>query len=294
MEMLKSGFGLLEAPIWDRDLGLLFADTDRGGILCLNEALDVSTIVPHRRGIGGAVRHASGGLVVSGRNIAYKSAATSETVVLLQNDSARGIVGFNDITTDSKGRIYAGALGFVPTHTPMSGIGGDSRSAPLFLIDLDGSTRPVFPDVKLTNGLGFSPDGSILYHADSGDQRVYKFDVSSDGSLSNRLPFMSVSTGLPDGLAVSEDGSVWVAIAHGGRVLRYNPEGVLETEIEFPLPMITSLCFGGDDMKDIYVVSGSDGTGRSGAGSVFRLRSDVPGLKITPARVLVPSESDKT
>jgi D-xylonolactonase len=153
---------------------------------------------------------------------------------------------------------------------------------------------PVFPDVKLTNGLGFSPDGSILYHADSGDQRVYKFDVSSDGSLSNRRPFMSVSTGLPDGLAVSEDGSVWVAIAHGGRVVRYSSEGVLETEIEFPLPMITSLCFGGDDMKDIYVVSGSDGTGRSGAGSVFRLRSDVPGLKITPARVRVPSESDKT
>jgi xylono-1,5-lactonase len=294
MEMLKSGFGLLEAPIWDRDLGLLFADTDRGGILCLSEDLGVSTIVPHRRGIGGAVRHADGGLVVSGRNIAYKSPAASETVVLLQNDSANGIVGFNDITTDSKGRIYAGALGFVPTHTPMSGIGGDSRSAPLFLIDLDGTTRPVFPDVKLTNGLGFSPDGSILYHADSGDQRVYRFDVGPDGSLSDRRPFISVSKGLPDGLAVSEDGAVWVAIAHDGRILRYTSEGVLETEIEFPLPMITSLCFGGDDMRDVYVVSGSDGAGRSDAGSIFRFRSDVPGLKITPARVRVPSEGKKT
>jgi gluconolactonase len=233
-------------------------------------------------------------LVVSGRNIAYKSSATSETAVLLQNDSANGIVGFNDITTDNKGRIYAGALGFVPTHTPMSGIGGESRSAPLFLIDLDGTARPVFPDVKLTNGLGFSPDGSILYHADSGDRRVYKFDVATDGSLSDRRPFISVSTGLPDGLAVSEDGAVWVAIAHGGRILRYSSEGVLEAEIEFPLPMITSLCFGGDDMRDVYVVSGSDGAGRSDAGSIFRFRSDVPGLKIAPARVRVPSEGGKT
>jgi gluconolactonase len=69
---------------------------------------------------------------------------------------------------------------------------------------------------------------------------------------------------------------------------------VLEAEIEFPLPMITSLCFGGDDMRDVYVVSGSDGAGRSDAGSIFRFRSDVPGLKITPARVRVPSEGEKT
>jgi D-xylonolactonase len=294
MEMLKSGFGLLEAPIWDSDLGLLFADTDRGGILCLNKDLDVSTIVPHRRGIGGAVRHADGGIVVSGRNVAYKSPGKAETVVLMQNDSSRGIVGFNDITTDSRGRIYAGALGFVPTHTPMSGIGGNSRSAPLFLIDLDGSARPVFPDVKLTNGLGFSPDGSVLYHADSGDQRVYRFDVSPDGSLSNRRPFMSVTAGLPDGLAVSEDGAIWVAIAHGGRILRFSSDGVLEAQIEFPVPMITSLCFGGDDMRDVYVVSGSDGTGRSDAGSIFRLRSDVPGVKIARAQIPIPSGGNGT
>ena len=71
------------------------------------------------------------------------------------------------------------------------------------------------------------------------------------------------------------------------------PEECLETEIEFPLPMITVSRFGGDDMKDIYVVSGSDGTGSTRCRIGVPFAMDVPGLKITPARVRVPSESDR-
>lgn len=288
MELLVTGLAFLEAPVWDEKLGLLFADAMRGGVYRLNEDLGVTPVIEHRRGIGGAVRHALGGLIVSGRNVAHKSFLSSETVILADNDIANGIVGFNDITTDSKGRIYAGALGFVPSMS--SGFDSDIKSAPLLLIDLDGSTRTVYSAVKLSNGLGLSPTGTTLYHADSGDRRVYTYDVSSDGSLSNRKPFTSVNVGLPDGLAVSADGCVWLADAEGGRVLRLSPTGTLNNEVKFPVPIITSLCFGGADMMDVYVVSGSDGS-KADAGSIFRLRSDVRGLVIPPARVTLPLAS---
>jgi gluconolactonase len=285
VQILTTGFGLIEGPVWHPKFGLIFADTQKGGAYRIDAMGKVATVFEHRRGIGGMAWHESGGLVISGRNIAYKGQAADGTVVLLENDPGNGIVGFNDLTTDSKGRIYAGALGFVPTGTELSGVGGTQKGAPLFLIDLDGSARQVQPDIKITNGLGFSPDGCRLYHADSGDRTVYVYDVSADGALATRRIFAVTPEGLPDGLAVASDGSVWVGIAHGGQVQVFEPGGALRSRIEFPLPMVTSLCFGGVDMRDVFVTTGSDGSGRDDAGTVFRLRADVSGLAVSPARV---------
>ncbi len=287
METLCSGFGLLEGPVWDPARGLLFADADRGGVYCLDRGGEVSTVEPHRRGIGGMVRHARGGLIVSGRNVGYKGPLAPTTMVLLDKDPANGVVGFNDITTDSRGRIFAGALGFIPTETELSGIGQEGRAAPLFLIELDGSCRQVYPTIQLSNGMGFSPDGTLFYHADSGDRTVYVYDVETDGGLSGRRAFASVTEGLPDGLAVDAAGSIWLAVAHGGQVVVFAPDGSLERRLDFPVPMVTSLCFGGDDMRDLYVVSGSEGTGRRDAGAIFRLRCAVPGLAIAAAQVKI-------
>jgi gluconolactonase len=289
VETLASGFGLIEGPVWHPEMGLIFADTQKGGAFRITPAGEVVTVFEHRRGIGGMAWHESGGLVISGRNIAYKGPAAEGTVVLLDNDPAHGIVGFNDITTDPQGRIYAGALGFVTTETELAGVGGSQKSAPLFLIELDGTARQVQSDIKITNGLGFSPDGSKLYHADSGERKVYVYDVFADGSLSERRTFAVTPEGLPDGLAVAVDGSVWVGIAHGGQVQVFDAAGTLRTRLDFPLPMVTTLCFGGADMRDLYVTTGSDGTGRDDAGTVFRMRADVPGLPVPPARVKLGS-----
>lgn len=288
VKVLASGFGLLEGPVWDPELGLMVADTNKGGAYRIDLNGNVSTVFAHRRGIGGMARHERGGLIVSGRNIAYKGPAAAGTVVLLGNDPAGGIVGFNDLTTDSQGRIYAGALGFLPTETELAGMGGPQASAPLFLIGLDGTARQVHPDIKITNGMGFSPDGKKLFHADSGDRTVYVYDVAPDGSLSARRPFASTPEGLPDGVAVAADGSVWVAVAHAGQVQVFTAQGTLAGRLEFPLPMVTSLCFGGADMREVFVVSGSDGTGRADAGAIFHLFSEVPGLPVAPARVKLP------
>jgi xylono-1,5-lactonase len=78
---------------------------------------------------------------------------------------------------------------------------------------------------------------------------------------------------------------VWVADAHGGRVVVFEADGRHRQDIAVPLPMVTSLCFGGDDMKDLYIVTGSRGGPRENCGTVFRTRADVAGLRLAPARV---------
>lgn len=280
IETLATGFGLLEGPVWNAGQGLLFADADHGGVHCLTREGEVQLVVPHRRGIGGMVLHAEGGLVVSGRNIAFKGPGDEPTRVLLENDPDQGIVGFNDITTDPAGRVYAGSLGFLPTKK-----GDPPRPGALHIIELDGTSRRLAEGVMLTNGLGFSPCGQKLYHADSGDRTIHVYDVASDGSVSGRTPFAHTPEGLPDGLAIAQDGSVWAAVAHAGFVIVLEPDGSVRSRIHFPLPMVTSLCFGDDDLCSLYVVSGPEGSESERGGSVFKLRVQTPGLPVPPARV---------
>jgi len=285
MELLTEGYGLIEGPVWVPSRGLMFSDVLFGGVFCLAADGEVTEVFPHRKGIGGMSLHANGGMVVSGRNISYKSFAGGETVTLLERNEAEGLVGFNDITTDALGRVYAGGLGSSPVFED----GREPASENLYLIDLDGSSRIVGEDVRLTNGLGFSPDGRTLYHSDSLRRAVFCYNVEEDGSLGPKRVFAETEQGVPDGLVVSVDGAVWVALAGGGQgVAVYDADGAFLRHIEIPHPMCTSVCFGGDDLQDLYIVSGSEGLEGDKRGGVFRLRVDVAGVPVADARVALP------
>ena len=283
MEKLAGGYGLIEGPVWDPDRGLLFSDVMFGGVYCLAGDGQVSEVFPHRRGIGGMALHAAGGLIVSGRNISFKPFDGGATVTLLDRDEAGGNVGYNDLTADGEGRIYAGSLGASPVFED----GREPRAGDLYLIGPDGTARVVGHDIQLTNGLGFSPDGKLLYHSDSGRQTVFRYSVAGDGSLGEKRPFVATERGVPDGLAVSEDGAVWVALAGASGVGVYEPDGTARDFLAIPEPMCTSVCFGGADLKDLYVVSGSDGTDSDRAGAIHKTRTAVAGLPVPSARVPV-------
>ncbi|MBV1878030.1 MAG: SMP-30/gluconolactonase/LRE family protein [Pseudomonadales bacterium] len=282
MEKLATGYGLIEGPIWDAENGLIFSDVVFGGVYGLNAAGETRLIFPHRKGIGGISHHVAGGLVVSGRNIAYKAYAGGDTVILLDRDEAAGNVGYNDITTDAKGRIYAGSLG----SSPVFDDGRKPQSGDLYLIDLEGTSRKVATDIRLTNGLGFSPDGKILYHSDSPRKVVNCYAVHEDGSLGKKEVFVEVKKGIPDGLVVSVDGKVWVALADGGQgVAVFNADSSDADFIEIPQAMCTSVCFGGADLQDLYIVTGSEGTGTEKGASIYRVKTTVSGLEVPAAKV---------
>ena len=103
------------------------------------------------------------------------------------------------------------------------------------------------------------------------------WDVTADGSLVAPRVFAEMPAGSADGLAVDEEGGVWVATGEGGKVVRFHADGSLDRKLDVPAPFVSSLCFGGDDMRDVYVTTGD--------GKLLRGRADVPGLPLTPARV---------
>ncbi|MFP6608209.1 MAG: SMP-30/gluconolactonase/LRE family protein [Myxococcota bacterium] len=277
MELLESGYGLVEGPRVDSENRLYFSDVHGGGVYRRTSEGLVETVVPKRRGVGGIALHADGGIVCSGRNICH--VRDGETRILFDPPETPG---FNDLFTDSQGRVYVGSMRTSPF--------GDAAAGPrtpgeLWRIDAEGKAVELYGDVSLTNGIGFSPDGAVIYHSDTARSHVIAHDVAPDGSCTNRRAFAILDRGAPDGLAVDTQGFVWVAAYGGGCVSRFAPDGRLDQHVEVPAKEVTSLCFGGDDGRDLYVATAGNSDDPALKGCVFRDRAPVAGLPAPLARL---------
>jgi gluconolactonase len=289
MDIVSGGFGLPEGPVFDPREGQLYvADASAGGLWCV--PLDRSSrfaVVPHRRGIGGAALHELGGFIVAGRNVAWKR--EEHTLVLADVDIESPTARFNDLTVSPAGRIYAGSIDY-----QIEGKKGALGS--LIMIDLDGSTAVVAGDLEQTNGLGFSPDGTRLYHVDTGPTLLRSYEVLPDGGLGDWETFYQWTAGNPDGLAVAGDGSIWVGIANvdgAGYVDVLEPGGTVRERREMPSASVKSLCFGGPDLRTIFVTMGGDAAGEKMDGTVGRMEVDTTGMPVPGARVLSgPSKAE--
>jgi sugar lactone lactonase YvrE len=124
---------------------------------------------------------------------------------------------------------------------------------------------PVLDDMMISNGLGFSPDGQTMYHADTPTHTIhaYDFDVRS-GTPSNRrvLAAFENETDRPDGAAVDSEGCYWTAFYRGGKVLRLSPAGDVLATFAVPAMCPTMCAFGGADLKTLYVTTCAPGTSR--------------------------------
>jgi sugar lactone lactonase YvrE len=143
----------------------------------------------------------------------------------------------------------------------------------------------VFDDVTLSNGVGWSPDDRRMYYVDTATRRMDVFDYDADsGAIRNRRPLVHFAQGLPDGLTVDEEGAIWVVVNGTGEVHRYSPDGRLDRTLRLPVLLGTSCSFGGDDLRDLYITTMTEGMSSEQrreqplAGALFRCRPGVRGL----------------
>jgi sugar lactone lactonase YvrE len=284
MRRLVDGFGLLEAARWYDGQGLLFSDMTGGGVYRYDGAVgSPEVVIPHRKGIGGLVAHRSGGLVVAGRNVAHKGADGTTTVILATGPDE---TFFNDLTADAKGRLLVGSVG-VGSSPHESAREAQRAPGRLYRVDLEGSVTVLADDVLVSNGLGVAPSGDVLYHVDSYRRTVWAFDDDD-----NRRVFAELSEydGIPDGLAVAADGSVFVAMAGGGVVLVWRADGTRIAEFPVPQPLVTSVCFGGPALRSLYVLTGVNGQyPDERGGAVYLHDADGPGLAAPVCAVALPA-----
>lgn len=278
-ETLASGFGLLEGPRCDERNRLYFSDVPNGGVYRRSPDGNIETLIPKRRGVGGIALNQSGGIVCTGRGLIYWNEATRTSRDLFVEWEGRKLNGLNDLQPDDHGSIFVGSL----EHNALEE-GAKRIPGSLFRVDPDGKVTKLYEGVETTNGMGFSPDRKYLFHADSTTKAVWVYDVQADRTVKDRRVFARMPQGWPDGLAIDAEGGVVVAIVNYGEVVRFKPDATLDWRLKVPAKMVTSLTFGGQDLRDLYIVTADNTEDSTKLGTIFRTRAAVPGLPVPKAR----------
>jgi sugar lactone lactonase YvrE len=262
-----------EGPVWSESWGgLRWVDMLAGDVLSLagdgtvrrRHVGDVAAALRPRRG-GGAVIAVERGFVLEDGD--------GGLTALRPVWSDPGI-RMNEGGCDPDGRFWCGSMAY------------DQRpgAAALYRLDPDGGVTTALDGVTVSNGLDWSPDGSLAYYDDTATHRVDVFDYDRDAGLTSRRPFVHLPDhGNPDGLTVDAEGGVWVALFGSGVVHRYTPAGVLDGVVEVPAAQVTACTFGGPGRDRLFVTTSREGLAAGEdplAGALFRADVGVPGRPV--------------
>ncbi|MET7656490.1 SMP-30/gluconolactonase/LRE family protein [Streptomyces sp. NPDC005486] len=243
---VRAEAALGEGPTWDpADGRLLWLDILGSRLHGYDPSTGRRTVRVTDQHVGAAKPRAGGGLVLNLRD-GVGLLDPDDSFRWLHHEPVPGRRA-NDAAVAPDGSLWVGTMRY--DEAP----GGGTLSR----LTGDGSTAVILDDVAVSNGTGWSPDGTRMYYIDSPTRRVDVFEYSADGRVSGRRPFVTIEdgAGFPDGLTVDADGCVWVALWDGGAVRRYTPAGELDQVIVLPTPRVTACAFGGADLTDLYITT---------------------------------------
>jgi len=260
-----------EGPVWsERWGGLRWVDMLAGDVLSL--AADGSVERRHVASVAAAMRPRRGGGAVLGIERGFALEGADGTITRLSELWTDERLRMNEGACDPDGRFYCGSM----AYDKQPGV------AALYRLEPDRSVQVVLENVTVSNGLDWSPDGSLAYYNDTDTGRVDVFDYEPRAGLSGRRPF--VETGArPDGLTVDAEGGVWVALSNASAVRRYTADGALDEVVDLPVTKVTACMFGGPRLDELFITTSREGlpTGvEPAAGSLFRAVPGVTGLPV--------------
>jgi len=274
-----------ESPCWDdREGVLLFVDIPEGTLhrFCPASGAHMSRrVAPVLAAV--ALRDPEGLVLALEHELAVAD-GTGEHHALRIDGPGR----LNDGACDPWGRYWIGSA--APADAPNAGA--------LHRI-VDREAQPIVSGVSLSNGIDWSPDGSIMYYVDSTTRRVDRFAYDGERGLpTRREAFVTLEPdeGLPDGLCVDAEGGVWLALWDGWQVRRYSADGRLDAVIELPVAKVTSCAFGGHALDELYITTATMGLcedelrAQPHAGALFRCTPGVHGQRANRARLTVDDE----
>ncbi|MBJ3785895.1 SMP-30/gluconolactonase/LRE family protein [Devosia sediminis] len=243
-----------ECPVWDAaNAALYWVDIPRGLIQRLNADGQVERWTAPM--MIGAIALTEAGTLVAATERGFAEVTldvdgTARLGPIADVLSAGNSMRFNDGAVDRQGRFWSGTMLMPPDPARPVGV--------LHRLDGDGSARPIVDGLLIQNGLAWSPDGRRMYLSDSHPsvRTIWRMDFDPEtGTPSNRQVFCADLPGRPDGAAMDADGCYWIAATDAGKILRLTPEGKIDAEIVVPVPNPTNLCFGGPDLRTVFITS---------------------------------------
>lgn len=268
-----------ESPVWDADTdSLLFVDISGGQINALDLDAKLTRLYQSPARIGALALTQAGDLLFT----------QDAAVAILDRPSLRvvqhspAVIGlayyrFNDGACDPQGRFITGLMD--EGHRPDTG--------KLYRYDASLKASVILGNLNLPNGLAWSLDGQEMYFVDSVARTIFRARYPAHGQALEDVSVFAhtpADLGRPDGLALDSEGGLWVCQFNGGCLLRYDRHGVLTQTLPVPVPRPTSCCFGGPDMRTLFITTAKFGLSAHeqqaypAAGDIYRIRVPVPGV----------------
>jgi sugar lactone lactonase YvrE len=280
-----------EGPYWrPEDEALLWVDVARG-LLHMTRVQLGETITIELDPVSAAFPAVGGGIVTAGgHRLTLRATRPGEGWAgrTIAEAPAKDGVRFNDASVDPAGRVWVGSMD-IKEKDPLG---------TLYRLDTGGTLTPVVKGATVSNGIGWSPDGTRMYYNDSPLRRIdmFDYDQATGEAFGGRMfADLSGADGFPDGLTVDADGYVWVAMFAGGALRRFTPAGHQDAVLPLPVSQPTSCAFGGPGMADLFVttayrdLSEAQRAAQPLAGRLLRLRPGPIGLPSSAAQAVIPS-----
>lgn len=261
IERIAAGQRFTEGPVWSPEGFLLFSDVPNN---LIQQWIPGSPIMPFRKESNGANGNTfdQQGRLYTCESVTRRLVRTGtkgQIEVLAEQWEGKRLNAPNDVVVSRTGHVYF--------TDPAFGSQADKRELDfygVYHIPPKGPMKLVAKSVGRPNGITLSPNGRILYVADTDERKVRAYDLDRNGETSNERVVISGIDGPPDGIKTDERGQIYVT-ANGVPV--YSAAGKLIHTIQLSEP--ASNCAWGDpDFKALYVTS---------RGSVYRIRLEIRG-----------------
>jgi len=241
-----------ESPCWDADAQALnWIDALAGTLWRLKPGAGEAERHPLPAPVGSIAPCRSEAVVVALRHsFARYDFATRTLAHLADIPVDHPKVRFNDGKCDTAGNFLAGTM-----HVDRQA--GERVEGGLYRLRPDLRVEHLADDIGFANGPCFSPDGRVLYLADSLERTLWAYDYDPGGPLRNKRLFAKthVFDSGPDGATVDAQGFLWTVLTRAARLARYAPDGTLERLVELPMSYPTSICFGGPRLEHMYLTT---------------------------------------
>jgi len=264
-----------------------YSDVIKGGIYGVTpEGEPVGSFNEGRMWTGGVMMNEDGAVLSSGQGgIMWNHPDTGKSGWLLHEIDGEVINGINEMCPDGTGGIFFGTndIEMVEKAQP-------TRPTAIYRLTADRELIKLAEDVNFSNGIGYDAGRRKFYCSDTFNV-AWVWDVRDDMSLTNRRVLLEKED--CDGLALDAEGNIWITgFRSSGFIVRLKPDGAELPRVLTPEGSVTQVRFGGDDMRDYYINvvpadggdSLKDGEPLKGGSSLYRGRSDIPGMPFAPAR----------
>ena len=242
-----------EGPIFWKDK-LLYVDIEGHALIQLNPVTGEERVWEMGERIGTVVPTENGQLICAGDSgIYYFDPKTGQKENLADPEAdKRPDNRFNDGKCDPSGRLWAGTISTVKKT-------GDAN---LYMLDTLENLSLKISGVTNSNGICWNENIGTMYYIDTPTKEIWCYPFDNElGDIGKKQVVINTEeaglAGSPDGMTIDAEGMLWVAMCHGGLVVRVNPDtrNVVQ-QIEFPCVETTACAFGGPDMDRLFVTTG--------------------------------------